>query len=38
MTNRDQLQREPEPVVITTPRRDKIPVRIVKKKNRSSTA
>jgi len=30
MTNRDQLQREPEPVVITTPRRDKIPVRIVK--------
>jgi hypothetical protein len=29
MTNRDQLQREPQPAVITTPLRDKIPVRVV---------
>jgi hypothetical protein len=29
MTNRDQLQRPPEPVVITTPLRHKIPVRVV---------
>ncbi len=29
MANRDQLQREPQPVVITTPLRDKIPVRVV---------
>lgn len=29
MTNRDQLQREPQPVVITTPLPDKIPVRVV---------
>ncbi len=29
MRNRDQLQRPPEPVVITTPLRHKIPVRVV---------
>jgi hypothetical protein len=32
MTNRDQLQREPPPAVITTPLRDKIPVRVVEEK------
>jgi hypothetical protein len=31
MTNRDQLRREPPPAVITTPLRDKIPVRVVEK-------
>ena len=29
MTNRHQLEREPQPVVITTPLRDQLPVRVV---------